>query len=109
MTAVIIKGSEQTLTSTTGYLDSATYFDLSHRTAGTFASHREEIYRLFEAYLRLKKEYGGTDAPDRYVHILSHTSWGSKSKSPSHLSCSTQKLLRLMREMGAPSRAIDYV
>ena len=75
MTAGIIKGSEQTLTSTTGYLDSATYFDLSHRTAGTFASHREEIYRLFEAYLRLKKEYGGTDAPDRYVHILSHTSW----------------------------------
>ena len=72
MTAGIIKGSEQTLTSTTGYLDSATYFDLSHRTAGTFASHREEIYRLFEAYLRLKKEYRGTDAPDRYVHILSH-------------------------------------
>ncbi|KAK7678070.1 hypothetical protein QCA50_019011 [Cerrena zonata] len=82
----IIKGSEMTLTSNTGYLDSATYLGLSHRAADTFASSREEIYHLFEVYLRLKKEYGDNDAADR-----------------------TQKLPRLMTELGIPGQAIDYI
>ncbi|KAK7688198.1 hypothetical protein QCA50_008568 [Cerrena zonata] len=82
----IIKGSEKTLTSNTGYLDRATYLGLSHRAADMFVSNREELYHLFEAYLRRKKEYRDNDAADR-----------------------TQKLLRLMTELGIPGQVIDYI
>ncbi len=48
-----------------GYLDKDTYCGLSHRTQGTFANQREGIYKLFNAYLKRKKERGDYDAADR--------------------------------------------
>ena len=54
----MIKGSEQALEQRRGYLDQDGYCDLSSRTQATFASQRDTIYRLFQAYLKRKKERG---------------------------------------------------
>ena len=61
----VIKGSELALTREEGYLDKQAYYNLSHRTQGTFANQRECIYKLFQAYLKRKKERGDYDAADR--------------------------------------------
>ena len=63
----MIKGSELALNRPEGYLDKDTYHNLSHRTQGTFANQRESIYKLFNAYLKRKKERGDYDAADRSV------------------------------------------
>ncbi len=63
----VIKGSEQALGHSEGYLDKIAYCKLSHRTQATFANQRENIYKLFQAYLKRKKERGDYDAADRYV------------------------------------------
>ena len=62
----VIKGSEKALSSATGYLDFQTYCSLSDRLASVFAGQREEVYQLFEVYLRLKKENRDMDPADRY-------------------------------------------
>ena len=61
----VIKGSETALTSENYFLDCITYVNLSARTQATFASKRKEIYALFEAYLKLKRDRGEYDAADR--------------------------------------------
>ena len=43
--------------------------NLSCRTQGTFATQRETVYALFQAYLRLKKTRGDYDAADRYEYL----------------------------------------
>lgn len=65
----VIKGSEQALSHSEGYLDKIAYCKLSHRTQATFANQRENIYKLFQAYLKRKKERGDYDAADRYVSL----------------------------------------
>ncbi|KAG6831649.1 hypothetical protein H0H92_008726 [Tricholoma furcatifolium] len=66
----IIKGSEETLASTCGYLDRKTYEGLSQRTHSTFARQRCTIYSIFEAYQLRKQEQGDFDAADRTHGIL---------------------------------------
>ena len=68
----VIKGSETTLTSENYFLDYDTYLNFSARTQATFASKRKEIYALFEAYLKMKRDRGEYDAADRCVPRLSH-------------------------------------
>ncbi|KAG8990213.1 hypothetical protein FRB94_013643 [Tulasnella sp. JGI-2019a] len=64
----VIKGSEQALNCSMGYLDRETYENLSSRMYPTFASDRARIYTLFEAYRKLKSSQM-LDAPDR-THSL---------------------------------------
>ena len=61
----VIKGSELALDRPEGYLTEETYNGLSTRTQGTFASQRETVYTLFEAYVKRKKARGDYDAADR--------------------------------------------
>ena len=46
-------------------MDRDAYMDLSCRTQATFATKRSEIYQLFQAYLKMKRELGHYDAADR--------------------------------------------
>ncbi|GBE78672.1 predicted protein [Sparassis crispa] len=66
----VIKGSEQTLIGTAGFLEKDAYCGLSHRTQATFANQRDLIYKLFQAYLKRKRERGDYDAADRTHAIL---------------------------------------
>ncbi|KAL5535095.1 hypothetical protein ACEPAF_3188 [Sanghuangporus sanghuang] len=66
----IIKGSQESLEAPDGYLSRETYLDLSKRTRSTFANDRDRIYRLFERYLALKKQYRDYDTADRSHAII---------------------------------------
>lgn len=68
----VIKGSETTLDSENHFLDYDTYSNLSERTQATFARKRNEIYSLFEIYVKKKRERREYDAADRYAPKLSH-------------------------------------
>ncbi|KAI0791849.1 hypothetical protein C8Q75DRAFT_57347 [Abortiporus biennis] len=68
----VIKGNELALKSEKGYLDEATYLDLSERSQCTFASQRETIYAIFLSYLRLKAERREYDDADRTHLIIRH-------------------------------------
>jgi len=61
----VIKGSEGAVGTQYRYLDRETYMSLSCRTQGTFAHKRDEIYDLFMAYTKLKRERQDYDAADR--------------------------------------------
>jgi hypothetical protein len=67
----VIKGSETTLNSENNFLDYDTYSNLSERTQATFARKRNEIYSLFETYIKKKRERREYDAADRYAPKLS--------------------------------------
>ncbi|KAI0641201.1 hypothetical protein C8Q79DRAFT_992409 [Trametes meyenii] len=82
----VLKGSEQALDHPEGYLDRDTYLQLSHRTQATFASQRENIYKLFKAYLKRKRERGDYDAADR-----------------------THALINCLKTMGVPGQAVDFI
>jgi hypothetical protein len=60
-----------TLDSDTHFLESEAYLNLSVRTQATFASRRKEIYLLFEAYLKMKRDRREYDAADRLVLVPS--------------------------------------
>ncbi|KAL5495715.1 hypothetical protein ACEPAI_1179 [Sanghuangporus weigelae] len=66
----IIKGSQESLEAPDGYLNRETYLDLSKRTRSTFANDRDRIYRLFEKYLVLKRQYWDYDIADRSHAII---------------------------------------
>lgn len=61
----VIKGSEEAVGTPHRCLDWETYMSLSHRTQGTFAHKRDEIYSLFAAYTKLKRQKQAYDAADR--------------------------------------------
>lgn len=61
----VIKGSEEAVGTQYRCLDRETYRSLSHRTQGTFAHKRDEIYDLFMAYTKLKRQRQDYDAADR--------------------------------------------
>ena len=64
-----IKGSEQTLRSDDPFLPFMTYLQLSTRAHSTLASKRKEIYTLFEAYQKERKQRRDYDAADR-THLV---------------------------------------
>lgn len=62
----VIKGSATALKSETGHLDRETYLGLSSRRTQTSSlAQREIVYRLFEVYMRRKREHGHYDPADR--------------------------------------------
>jgi len=63
----VIKGSESTISQDPHHLSRDQYVNMSVRSYGTFAAHREEIYELFLAYVKRKVELRDYDAADRCV------------------------------------------
>ncbi|KAK6977441.1 UvrD-like helicase ATP-binding domain-containing protein, partial [Favolaschia claudopus] len=82
----VISGSEETLSCKSHFLDRDTYTQLSGRRQSTFASQREQIYDLFEAYLSRKRHNGDRDAAER-----------------------THAILEFFTKHGVPGRKIDYL
>ncbi|OCH88979.1 hypothetical protein OBBRIDRAFT_757238 [Obba rivulosa] len=82
----VIRGSELALSNESGYLEKDKYLSLSHRTQATFANQRETIYKLFQAYLRRKRDRQEYDAADR-----------------------THAILKELRVMGPPGRQVDFI
>lgn len=65
----VIKGSEESIKTEKGFLDRDTYINLSDRSRATFATRREEMYSIFQAYNKRKQECREWDAADRYGHM----------------------------------------
>ncbi|OBZ79120.1 TPR and ankyrin repeat-containing protein 1 [Grifola frondosa] len=82
----VIKGSEQTLKCGEGFLDKDAYYSLSHRSQATFSNQRDAIYKLFQAYLKRKRERGDYDAADR-----------------------THAILDGLRVQGVPGKEVDFI
>ncbi|KAJ7151710.1 hypothetical protein C8R46DRAFT_1357916 [Mycena filopes] len=82
----VIKGSEETLTSKSYYLDREDYLNLSERRQSTFSDQRARIYDLFERYLTQKTLDSDTDAADR-----------------------THAILKSIQNHDVPGRRIDYL
>ncbi len=62
----VIKGSAGALRSESGYLDKETYIGLGlRRTQTSSLAQRQIVYRLFEVYMRRKREHGHYDPADR--------------------------------------------
>ena len=62
----VIEGSENTVGTKHGCLDRETYKSLSNvRSRATFFHKRDEIYDLFMAYTKLKRQRQDYDAADR--------------------------------------------
>ncbi|KAF9229832.1 hypothetical protein BS17DRAFT_744362 [Gyrodon lividus] len=66
----IIKGSEMSLSCPDGFLDEKTYCSLPPRSNPTFATQRQTIYTIFEAYCKLKRDFRHHDVADRTHAIL---------------------------------------
>ena len=65
----VIKGSEMAF-HLNGYLDKETYSKLSNRAYPVFAHQRDELYSLFDAYYKLKRESGHYDPADRSPRLV---------------------------------------
>ena len=61
----VIKGSEDAIGTKHRCLDRESYNLLSARSQGTFSHRRDDIYDLFKAYTRLKRQRQDYDAADR--------------------------------------------
>ena len=61
----VIKGSEDTIGTKDRCLDRESYKLLSVRSQGTFSHRRDDIYDLFVAYTKLKRQRQDYDAADR--------------------------------------------
>ena len=61
----VIKGSEDTVGTENRCLDRESYKLLSVRSQGTFSHKRDDIYDLFMAYAKLKRNRQDYDAADR--------------------------------------------
>ncbi|KAH8101589.1 hypothetical protein BXZ70DRAFT_104267, partial [Cristinia sonorae] len=82
----VLKGSEQTLHSKSGYLTTEEYENLSHRAHGTFSGQRDAIYALFQAYQRMRGERRHYDAADR-----------------------THAIVKNLLAVGIPGRPVDFI
>ncbi|KDQ17181.1 hypothetical protein BOTBODRAFT_185909 [Botryobasidium botryosum FD-172 SS1] len=76
----VIKGSETTVDTPKGYLSQNSYLALSHRAQTTFAKRPENVYGIFESYMKRKGQTGAIDAADRTHALLQ----GIKSKFRPH-------------------------
>ena len=61
----VIKGSEDTIGRKDRCLDRESYKSLSTRSQGTFSHKRDDVYDLFMAYTKLKRQRQDYDAADR--------------------------------------------
>ena len=61
----VIKGSEDTIGTKLRHLDQESYKSLSFRSQGAFSHKRDDIYELFMAYTKLKRQRQDYDAADR--------------------------------------------
>jgi len=61
----VIKGSEDTIGTKQRCLERESYVLLSARSQGTFSQKRDDIYDLFIAYTKLKRQRQDYDAADR--------------------------------------------
>ena len=61
----VIKGSEDTAGMRHRYLNRESYNLLSVRSQGTFSHRRDDVYDLFMAYTKLKRQRQDYDAADR--------------------------------------------
>lgn len=61
----VIKGSEDTIGTKLRCLSQESYKLLSVRNQGTFSHKRDDIYNLFTAYTKLKRQRQDYDAADR--------------------------------------------
>jgi hypothetical protein len=100
----VIKGSEETLNCSEGFLDRSTYIDLSRRSHATFADQRDRIYDLFEAYLKLKRSNRDRDAADRLVYKQF-----SLHVELSAVFFRSHRIIRHSREHGILGQKIDYL
>ncbi|EKM60418.1 uncharacterized protein PHACADRAFT_189549 [Phanerochaete carnosa HHB-10118-sp] len=66
----VIEGSERAMNSVGDVLDRQSYCDTSERGAA-FSGRREDVYSLFEAYLKEKRKDGQADSADR-THAIIH-------------------------------------
>ncbi|THH32624.1 hypothetical protein EUX98_g1581 [Antrodiella citrinella] len=82
----VLKGSEQTLHSETGYLTQQEYEALSHRSHGTFSNQRDMIYAIFQAYQQRKALLRHYDAADR-----------------------THAIVTTLLNCGIPGRSVDFI
>ncbi|KAM5542265.1 hypothetical protein V8D89_004138, partial [Ganoderma adspersum] len=83
----VIKGSAGALRSETGHLDKETYLGLGRRRTQTSSlTQRETVYKLFEVYMRRKREHGHYDPADR-----------------------TRMLIRSLKAAGVPGKALNFV
>ena len=102
--AGVIKGSETTLETEKGFLDKMSYVNMSRRQQGTFASRREAVYALFQAYLRQKRERREWDAAERCVVVHNFLiAWCTKSRRRTH------DLLRGLKSTGIPGAKLDFM
>ena len=82
----VIKGSEMAF-HLNGYLDKETYSKLSNRAYPVFAHQRDELYSLFDAYHKLKRESGHYDPADRsprlvlLYYVIFLLSWSGPTRS----------------------------
>ena len=61
----VIKGSEDTIGTRLRCLGRESYRSLSFRSQGAFSHKRDDIYELFMAYTKLKRQRQDYDAADR--------------------------------------------
>ena len=61
----VIKGSEDAIGTKLRCLSQEAYKLLSVRSQGTFSHRRDDIYNLFTAYTKLKRQRQDYDAADR--------------------------------------------
>jgi hypothetical protein len=99
----VIRGSEDSLISTSGYMDRDAYEHLSHRTQATFAQQRGRVYDLFQIYVRQKRMLEGYDVADRFVPFR-------LCLFPSLTVCRTHALLQAVRTNGKlPGIPVDFL
>ncbi|KAI0809044.1 hypothetical protein BC629DRAFT_1437282 [Irpex lacteus] len=82
----VIKGSKEAVSTEKGFLDWRAYANLSQRGQATFATRREVIYSLFQAYTKKKQERREWDAADR-----------------------THSIIRGLREFGVQGKMVDFL
>ncbi|TCD62368.1 hypothetical protein EIP91_006977 [Steccherinum ochraceum] len=82
----VVKGSERTLQSESGYLTKEEYEALSVRSHGTFSNQRDAIYSLFVTYQRMRAERRHYDAADR-----------------------THAIVKNLLGVGIPGRPVDFI
>ncbi|KAI6166607.1 P-loop containing nucleoside triphosphate hydrolase protein [Pisolithus thermaeus] len=78
----LIKGSEKSLEFRNGALDKATYSNLSSRSNPAFSGERNVVYRIYEAYSKLKRQRQHHDVADRTHGILKALLGGTPLKGP---------------------------
>jgi len=88
------------------FLDYDTYSNLSARTQATFASKRNEIYSLFEVYMKKKRERREYDAADRYASKLSYQ---AAFLITDNMASRTHAILRSMAQDDLKGQRVDFL